>query len=214
VVYNIGVITSLRFIPPCNPIRAREPPAGDAWLHEAKLDGYRLQVVKRGRQVSLYSRRGNDWTSRLRSTAEALTAIPSPAVVLDAELCLLRADGSPDFYGLQSAMGSRREHELAIYAFDLLHLNGEDLRPLPLIERRQRLERLLKHAKVPCLYLVEAFDDGQTLLEAAERHKLEGVVSKRRDAPYRSGECRDWRKVKTAAWREANRERWRLFERS
>jgi len=59
---------------------------------------------------------------------------------------------------------------------------------------------------------VESFDDGQALLEVAERHRLEGVVSKRRDAPYRSGECRDWRKVKTQAWREANRERWRLFE--
>jgi len=67
--------------------------------------------------------------------------------------------------------------------------------------------------KVPCLFLVEAFDDGQELLEAAERHGLEGVVSKCRSAPYRSGECRDWRKVKTLAWREANRERWKLFDR-
>ena len=83
---------------------------------------------------------------------------------------------------------------------------------MPLIERRQLLERLLSRAKVPCLHLVDAFDDGQKLLEAAEKHNLEGVVSKRRDAPYRSGECHDWVKVKTVAWREANRERWRLFE--
>jgi bifunctional non-homologous end joining protein LigD len=73
-VYNIGVITSLRFIPTCNPIRAKEPPAGDAWLHGPKLDGYRLQMVKRERQVHLYSRRGNDWTSRLPILAEALMA--------------------------------------------------------------------------------------------------------------------------------------------
>jgi len=103
----------------------------------------------------------------------------------------------------------RRQHELAVYAFDVLHLDGEDLRRLPLVERRSRLERLLRRASMPCLHLVEAFDDGQALLEVAERHGLEGVVSKRRDAPYRSGECRDWRKIKTQAWREAKRERWR-----
>ena len=101
---------------------------------------------------------------------------------------------------------------LSRYAFNLLHLDGGDLRPLPLIERRRRLKRLLRRAKVPCLHLVKAFDDGQELLEGAEHHGLEGVVSKRRDAPYRSGECRNWRKVKTTTWREANRERWRLFE--
>ena len=142
---------------------------------------------------------------------EALTAIPAHAAILDAELCLLGADGAPNFYGLLARM-DRRQHELAVYAFDLLHLGGEDLRSLPLVERRRRLERLLRRAKVPCLHLIEAFDDGQALLEVAERHRLEGVVSKRRDAPYRSGECRDLRKVKTQAWREANRERWRLFE--
>jgi ATP-dependent DNA ligase len=103
--------------------------------------------------------------------------------------------------------------DLAVYAFDLLHLNGQDLTPLPLLERRQHLERLLSRAKVPCLHLVDAFADGQKLLEAAEQHRLEGVVSKRRDAPYRSGKCGDWVKVKTVAWRRANRERWRMFER-
>ena len=111
--------------------------------------------------------------------------------------------------GPQISRVDRRQHELAVYAFDVLHLDGEDLRRLPLVERRSRLERLLRRARMPCLHLVEAFDDGQALLEVAERHGLEGVVSKRRDAPYRSGECRDWRKIKTQAWREANRERWR-----
>ena len=83
-----------------------------------------------------------------------------------------------------------------------------------MIERRRHLEQLLASSTVPCLHLVEAFDDSVKLLGAAKRHGLEGIVSKRRTAPYRSGECRDWRKVKTAAWREPNRERWRLFERS
>ena len=107
---------------------ARSVPAGDGWLH---------------------SRRGNDWTKRLLLLAEALTAIPAHAVILDAELCLLRADGSPDFYRLQAAIGGR-QHELAVFGFDLLHLDGEDLRSLPLVERRRLLERLLRRAKVPC----------------------------------------------------------------
>ena len=119
-----------------------------------------------------------------------------------------------DFFRLLKAAFRSQGGELAVYAFDLLHLNSQDLRPQPLIERRQFLERLLRRAKVPCLHLVDAFDDGQKLLEAAERHGLEGVVSKRRDAPYHSGECRDWVKVKTTAWREVNRERWRLFGKS
>jgi hypothetical protein len=80
------------------------------------------------------------------------------------------------------------------------------------LSRRVRLERLLGRADIPSLHLVEAFDDGPAPFTAAERHKLEGIVSKRRDAPYRSGECRHWVKVKTAAWREANRGRWELFQ--
>jgi bifunctional non-homologous end joining protein LigD len=81
-------------------------------------------------------------------------------------------------------------------------------------QRRRRLLRLLSRSEIPCLHLVQTFDDGAKLLEAAEQHGLEGIVSKRRGAAYRSGECRDWVKVKTSAWREANRERWRMFERT
>jgi bifunctional non-homologous end joining protein LigD len=192
-------------------VTAKSVPAGEGWVHEPKLDRYRLQVVKDDSTVRLYSRRGHDWGKRLAALAESLRAIPTRSAILDAELCLPGRDGAPNFYGLMARMHNR-QHELAVYAFDLMHLDGEDLRPLPLTTRRRRMERLLGRAKVPCLHLVEAFDDGQALLEAAERHRLEGVVSKRRDAPYRSGESRDWRKIKTAAWREANRERWRLFE--
>jgi bifunctional non-homologous end joining protein LigD len=204
----------LPFIQPCSPISASSVPAGDGWLHEPKLDGYRLQVAKDGTEVRLYSRRGHDWGKRLAVLAEALRALPARSAILDAELCFPGPNGTPNFYGLHAAMGSDRQHQLAMFAFDLLHHNGHDLRSIPLTGRRRRLERLLRRAKVPCLHLVEAFDDGQKLLEAAERYGLEGVVSKQRSAPYKSGECRDWRKVKTNAWREANRERWRLFEKA
>jgi bifunctional non-homologous end joining protein LigD len=163
--------------------------------------------------MRLYSRRGHEWSRRLAAPAEALRRIPAHSAVLDAELCFPGPDGAPDFFRLLKVAFQNQGRELVVYAFDLLHMNGQDLRPLPLLERRQHLERLLGRAKVPCLHLVDAFADGQKLLEAAEQHGLEGVVSKRRSSPYRPGECGDWVKVKTSAWRSANRERWRLFGR-
>jgi bifunctional non-homologous end joining protein LigD len=210
--YNL-LVFGPRYIRPCSPVRATKPPTGIGWLHEPKFDGSRLQIVKDGPTVRLYSRNGNDWTHRLPALTDALTGIPSQSVVIDAELVFPDGNGSPSFYGLRDAIGRRRDHELAVFAFDLLYRNGEDQRDLTLAQRRVRLERLLARSKVPCLYLVDSYIDGTKLLEAAERHGLEGIVSKRRAAPYRSGECRDWVKVKTAAWREANRERWRMFER-
>ena len=120
--------------------------------------------------------------------------------------------GGPDFGGLRTAFGAGRDGELTAFAFDILHWDGTDLTPLPLRRRRPLLERLLAHAKIPGLLLVPAFDDGVKLLAAAERHGLEGVVSKRRASPYQSGESRDWVKVKTEAWRAANRDRWKAFQ--
>ena len=96
----------------------------------------------------------------------------------------------------------------------MLALNGQDWRPQPLVRRQARLQALLERFGCPIVSLSEPFEDGLALLRVAEERGLEGIVSKRRDTPYRSGECRDWRKVKTDAWRAANRERWRLFERA
>ena len=205
--------SSLKFIKPCRPIAAKAPPKGDAWLHEPKLDGYRLQVVKDGRQVWLYSRGGMDWTKRLGRLAESLKAIPCRSAVIDGELVVPDNRGTPGFTGLAAAL-KKRQNELAFYAFDLLHRDGKDLRPLPLIERRRRLERLLLPAEIPCLQLVECFDDGVDLLAAAEGLELQGIVSKRRAAPYRTGDCRDWVKVKTAHWRTASQERWRMLNKA
>jgi bifunctional non-homologous end joining protein LigD len=98
--------------------------------------------------------------------------------------------------------------------FDLLALNCKDLRKWSLEARQRRLQGLLSRFGCPAVLASESFNDGLALLQVAEKHGLEGVVSKRRDAPYRSGQCRGWRKVKTVAWREANRDRWRLFERA
>jgi len=201
-----------KFVRPCIPTTAKAIPRGDDWLHEPKLDGYRFQIVKDGRQVRLYSRNATDWTRRLPMLAQALQGLPCRSAVLDGELFLPDRSGAPDFRGLQAAMRSRPD-DVAVFVFDLLYRNGNDLRPLPLYERRRRLIGLVSRAELPCLHLVRAFEDGARLFKAAERHGLEGIVSKRRDAPYLSGPSKAWVKVKTAAWREANRERWRMFER-
>jgi bifunctional non-homologous end joining protein LigD len=100
-----------------------------------------------------------------------------------------------------------------VWAFDLLHHNGRDLRDLPLFERKARLEKIIRAANADWLRYSELFDDGLKLLAEADRLGLEGIVSKRRDAPYRSGKQSDWIKVKCHTWREANKERWRLSER-
>ena len=153
------------------------------------------------------------WTKRLPGFADAFQRLPCRSVVLDGEFVQPDEDGAPDFDGLLAAVREFEEHELVFFAFDLLYRDGKDLRALPLIERKRRLMRLVARADIPCLHLLQTFDDGEALLAAAERHGLEGIVSKRRDSPYRSGASRDWFKVKTAAWRAANRERWRLFQR-
>jgi len=101
-----------------------------------------------------------------------------------------------------------------VFAFDLVHRDGADLTGLPLSERRKRLDRLLAQSDLSCLHLVSCFEDGAALFIAAERHGLEGIVSKRKASAYSSGPSRDWVKTKTAAWRAANRDRWRLFQKS
>jgi hypothetical protein len=107
-----------------------------------------------------------------------LAGIHSRSAVIDGELVFPAADGRPDFYRLQSAMSPDRQHELAVFAFDLLHHNGEDLRSILLIDRRLQLTELVARSNVPCLRLVWGFDDGAKLLEAAERHGLESIVSR------------------------------------
>lgn len=192
---------SLRFIHPCRPITAKSVPVGDAWLHELKLDGYRLQIVKNRREVRVFTRRGAEWTERLAAFADPFVPLACRSAILDGELVLPDKTGAPDFRGVHRAIASSRHHELVFFAFDLLHRDGQDVRPLPLTERRRRLASLISRSDIPCLHLVEAFDDGAKLLASAERMQLEGIVSKRRAAPYHSGEFRDWRKVKTAASR-------------
>ena len=184
----------------------------DGWQHEVKFDGYRVQVHKTGKDVTIYSRNGHVFTPRFETIAYLLRDLPAQSAVLDGEIVASDRRGVPNFARLHLRSGSA--DGLHLWCFDLLALNGRGWRHQPLEKRQDRLQALLQRFDCPPVKASEAFTDGVKLLRVAERMKLEGVVSKRRGTAYSSGDCRDWRKVKTNAWREANRERWRMFERA
>jgi bifunctional non-homologous end joining protein LigD len=173
------------------------PPAGDDWLHELKLDGYRvLARLERGR-AQLVTRSGKDWTQAFAGVAAALARLPVQTALLDGEVVALDAAGRSDFQRLQRALKSGRE-PLTYYAFDLLHLEGYDLRGAPQLERKRALAELL--ARAPGASGVRLSEhtagDGAAFLRAACGAGAEGVVSKRASAPYRGARTRAWVKVK------------------
>lgn len=174
-------------------------PADDRWFHEIKFDGYRLLARVDGDDVRLITRGDQDWTARLAALADAFRhRLAGRRALVDGELVHLDADGISRFSPLQRALADNRGNQLVYYAFDLLHLDGEDLRPLPLERRKQRLEQLLPSGPAASrIRLSEHIEgEGPELLGHACELGLEGIVSKRRDTPYRSGRTRDWLKVK------------------
>lgn len=210
--HSDGVTHSMpTFIPPCIPTRAKALPAGPGWLHEPKLDGWRIQVVKEDDRIALLTRNGHDLAQRLPRLTKALQDIHLRSCIIDGELVADEEDRIGSALTMQSALASGREGQVAVMAFDLLHMAGEDLREVPLIQRKECLEALVGRATLPGLSYVAAFEDGGPLLATMESLCLEGVVSKRYDAPYRSGRRKEWVKVKCQIWLEANRERWRVF---
>ena len=181
------------FVSPCLPTVAERPPSGPGWVHEIKHDGYRLQIHIRDGRVRLFTRTGVDWTDRYPWIVEDAARLPVRHAIIDAECCCADDDGITDF----DALHSRVNDDTAFaYAFDLLLLDGDDIRRSPLRERRERLGRLLREAK-PGIRLSEHIEaDGATVFAHACKLGLEGIVSKRVDAPYRSGRARTWIKVK------------------
>lgn len=192
----------LRFVAPQIPTLAAEPPAGEGWIHEIKQDGYRTQLLLEGGRARALTRNGHDWSDTYAPLCEAAAGLACRAAVLDGEILVQDAAGRSDFAALQRAIarapGAGRDPGLVFCAFDLLHLDGEDLRPLPLVERRARLKPLVAGAGGPFLYSDDV-GDGAALFEAAERLGLEGIVSKRAAGRYRSGPSKGWRKVKCFA---------------
>lgn len=202
------------FIEPCIPKSAKALPTGPGWLFEPKGDGWRIQVIKHGDRVALLTRNGHDCTSRVPRLAEAFAALPVTSCIIDGELVADYEDRIGDSWSLHRALNESEDHLCSVMAFDLIHCDGEDLRSLPLIERKNALEALITIAAVPSLSFVAPFTDGARLFAIMEELGLEGVVAKRSASAYRSGRRREWLKVKCSSWLEANASRWQLFNRT
>lgn len=192
------------FIAPCLPSKAARPPSGRDWVHEIKHDGYRLMVRRDGARVRCFTKGSYDWADRFPAIVDAALRIKATSFLIDGEVTILRDDGTPDFRAPRS---KRRGQEALLFAFDLIEHDGEDLRRLPLLDRKRRLKRLLGRAKRRSVQYVEHLTgDGPTVFAHVCRTGLEGVVSKRTDAPYRSGLSRMWVKVKNPASDAVRRE--------
>jgi bifunctional non-homologous end joining protein LigD len=183
------------FIPPCLPTAAPSAPSGDQWWHEIKHDGIRVIARKEDKRVRLFSRPGNDLTDRFPLIVEALGRLRARSCILDGEAVACGDDGIALFELIRRW---RNGGTAFMYAFDLIELDGEDLRPAPLEQRKGRLERLLAHSDG--IRFSEHLDgDGAIIFAHACKLGHEGIVSKRRDLPYRSGRVRSWIKVKNPA---------------
>lgn len=180
------------------------PPPGAEWVHEIKFDGYRMQLRIEAGAVTLRSRRGLDWTHRFPEIAADSKSLPNG--LYDGEIVALDEHGAPDFAGLQAALSDGKTGGLVFFLFDQLFAAGEDLRPLPLRDRKVRLEQVLGEGADKGsgrLRFVEHFESGgDAVLSSACRMHLEGIVSKRLDAPYRSGRSENWTKAKCRGGQE------------
>jgi bifunctional non-homologous end joining protein LigD len=184
------------FIEPCHPTLRQEAASGGRWVHEIKFDGYRTQAHLHNGQPAIYTRRAYDWTRRFQTIADALTALPAKDMILDGEAVVADSRGIPDFGLLHADLAAGRRDRLLYYAFDLLYLDGFDLRGAPLAERKRVLAELLAGASERILYAEHLEGAGAEIYERACAIGLEGIVSKQRDAPYRSGRTESWIKVK------------------
>jgi bifunctional non-homologous end joining protein LigD len=202
----------LRQKPPAGSIKAKYPgflepalatsidkvPSGERWIHEIKFDGYRVQVHLRNATVNVFTRRGNDWTNRFRKIAADAWHINAGSAIIDGEVVVPTEDGTTDFSVLQNELKGRSK-KIVMVAFDLLYLDGHDLRKLPLFERKALLKKIVSETDIQ---FSESFEvDGRDMYKHACKTGLEGVVSKVRDSKYVSGRGNDWVK-KTCAQRE------------
>jgi DNA ligase D-like protein (predicted ligase) len=191
----------LIFIPPMLPTLVAEPPSGDAWLHEIKYDGYRTQVVIDHDGVRAFSRNGHDWTERYLPIVNEAARLECSSAIIDGEMIVQDEQGRSDFDAFKAALG-RRPEALVFMAFDLVHLNGRDLRAQALVDRRAALQELAgcNVSHCPIQFSDHVVGSGADLFEVADRMGLEGIVSKLAASRYRSGRTRDWLKVK--CWTE------------
>ena len=192
----VGVLPD--FVQPSLATLSDKAPDTDAWVHEIKFDGYRLQARLDGGKVKLLTRNGLDWTKKFSLVADAIAKLPAKTALIDGELVVEGDDGVSSFSLLQQALSEGEESRMVFYAFDILHLDGTDLRPLPLTTRKAALSKLLARApqRGP-LRLSESIDErGPVLLKRACEMGLEGIISKQAKSGYHSGRNHDWLKTK------------------
>jgi bifunctional non-homologous end joining protein LigD len=192
------------FVPPVLAKSVDRPPPGSGWGHEIKFDGYRLQIRVEKGQAQIKTRSGLDWTPKFKEIAADAAKLPDG--LYDGEACALDHNGSPDFPALQAALSDGRTGALVFFVFDALYLEGEDLRNLPLRDRKARLQAVVQAAGAKVekrIRFVDHFETaGDAVLQSACRMSLEGIVSKKLDSPYRSGRGEDWVKSKCRAGHE------------
>jgi bifunctional non-homologous end joining protein LigD len=189
-----------RFVEPQLTKLLERPPQGSDWAHEIKFDGYRMQLRVEAGQAWLFTRKGLDWTEKFQEIAMAGARLTD--CMLDGEICALDHNGSPDFAALQAAISDQKTAELVYFAFDALFVEGQDLRPLGLSARKERLKALVATADPRIRYVDHFVAAGDAVLQSACRMALEGIVSKQLDAPYHSGRGESWTKSKCRAGHE------------
>jgi bifunctional non-homologous end joining protein LigD len=185
------------FVPPSLATLHSTAPSSPGWAHEIKYDGYRMQARLDRRKVRLFTRKGLDWTEKFPNLAAAVAKLPARTALIDGEVVVEDEDGASNFSALQAALKQGERERFLYYVFDLLHLDGRDLTGLPMGERKAELARLLPTAESgPVIYSEHFEGDGQAVLRTACLWRLEGIVSKRLDAPYRSGRSESFIKIK------------------
>jgi bifunctional non-homologous end joining protein LigD len=186
----------LGFIPPQLPTLTDQPPEGANWIHEVKHDGYRTMLVVERGTARTYTRNGHDWSDRYPGIIMAARKLPCRTAILDGEVIVQDARGVSDFEALQAALRSKTAY-LIFYVFDLLHLDGKDLREKPLLERRNKLKELIGRDSDSRIQFSEEFiGDAAAFFRACAAHELEGIVSKLATSRHRSGRSKTWLKTK------------------
>lgn len=185
------------FVAPCLATLVDSAPDGSNWIHEIKFDGYRIQARLDRGNVRLLTRKGLDWSDRFPKVARAVGNLKATTALIDGEIVSEDEDGISRFSLLQQDLKAGRHDRMVFYAFDLLHLDGADLKMQPVGDRKAALAKLVGRRKSGVLRFSESLSErGPTLLARACKMGLEGIISKRADAPYRSGRGHDWLKSK------------------
>lgn len=184
------------YIEPCDPTLRETPPRGEGWVYEIKADGYRAQLHLDDGDVKVYSRTGYDWTEQFSSIAAAAHRLKADSAIIDGEAVVYGSAGLPDFQQLRRELGPKRSERVRYHAFDLLYLDGYDLRGVAYEDRKRLLQALLKHAPQTFIYVESLEADGDRIFHNGCELGLEGLIAKRLGQPYRSGRQETWVKLK------------------